>query len=67
MEVSGQLHTPAGKTPWYPLYRRLGGAQSRSGVEKNSQPLPVLEPPIIQSVAQRYTTELAWLPFVRRA
>jgi hypothetical protein len=30
-----------GKTPWYPLYRRLGGPQSRSGrggEEKNSEP-----------------------------
>jgi hypothetical protein len=41
--------------------RRLGGPQSRSGrrgEEKNSQPLPGHEPPIIQPVAQRYTTEL---------
>jgi hypothetical protein len=35
----------------------------RAGVDvvakrKNSQPLPGLEPPIIQPVAQRYTTEL---------
>jgi hypothetical protein len=40
------------------LDRRLGGAQSRSGSggeEKNSQPLPGLEPPIIQPVAQLYT------------
>jgi hypothetical protein len=52
------------KRPWYPLDRRLGGSQIRSGrggEEKNSQPLPVLEPPIIQPVAQRYTTELSWL------
>jgi hypothetical protein len=69
MEVSGQLHAPAtlppGKSPWYPLDRRLGGPQSRSGFggeEKNSQPLPGLEPPIIQRVAQRYTTELSRLP-----
>jgi len=44
-----------GKIPWYPLYRRLGGPQSRSGrggEEKNSQLLPGLEPPIIQPVAQ---------------
>jgi hypothetical protein len=33
----------------------------RSGEEKNSYPLPRLEPPIIQSVAQRYTTELSRL------
>jgi hypothetical protein len=46
------------------LDRRLGGAHSRSGrggEEKSSQPLPGLEPPIIQPVAQRYTTELSWL------
>jgi hypothetical protein len=33
--VSGQLHSPAalppGKSPRYPLYKRLGGPQSRSG------------------------------------
>jgi hypothetical protein len=37
-----------GKSPWYPLDRRLGGPHSRSrrdGEEKNSQPLPGLEPP----------------------
>jgi hypothetical protein len=55
---------PQGKSPWYPLDRRLGGPQSRSGRggdEKNSQTLPGLEPPIIQSVAQRCTTELSRL------
>jgi hypothetical protein len=35
MEVSGQLHAPAGlppgRKPPYPLDRRLGGPQSRSG------------------------------------
>jgi hypothetical protein len=43
---------------------RLGGPQSRSergGKEKNSQPQPGLKPPIIQPVAQRYTTELTRL------
>jgi hypothetical protein len=42
----------------------MGGLQSRSGrcgEEKNSQPLPGLEPPIIQPIAQRYTTELSGL------
>jgi hypothetical protein len=65
MEVICQLYAPAalppqGKSPWYPLDRRLGGPQSRSGPggeEKNSQPLPGLEPPIIQPVVQRYTAE----------
>jgi len=50
MEVSGQLHVrplyPQGKSPWYPLDGRLGGAQRRSGhggEEKNSQPPPGIE------------------------
>jgi hypothetical protein len=39
-----------------------GGPQSlsgRGGEEKNSQPLPGLEPPVIQPIAQRYTTRLS--------
>jgi hypothetical protein len=50
MEVNGQIHAPAalpqGKSPWYPLDRRLGGLQSRSGrggEKKNSQPPPGIE------------------------
>jgi hypothetical protein len=38
---------PQGKSPWYPLDRRPGGPQSHSGhggEEKNSQPLPGIEP-----------------------
>jgi hypothetical protein len=38
---------PQGKSPWYPLNRRLGGPQSRSGSvdeEKNSQPQSWIEP-----------------------
>jgi len=38
---------PHGKSPWYPLDRRLGGTQSCSGCggeEKNSQPTPGIEP-----------------------
>jgi hypothetical protein len=54
---------PRGNSPAYPLDRRLGGPQSRCGrgEEKNSQPLLGLEPPIIQLVAQSYTTELTRL------
>jgi hypothetical protein len=44
MEVSSELHAPAtlspGKEPRYPLDRRLGGPQSRSGdgdEEKNNR------------------------------
>jgi hypothetical protein len=51
-----------GNSPWYPLDKRLGGPLSQSGrggEEKNSQPLLGLEPPIIQPVAQCYTTELS--------
>jgi hypothetical protein len=62
MEVSGQLHAsaalPPGKEPRFLLDRSLGGSQSwsgRGGEEKNSQPLPGLEPPIIQPVANRRT------------
>jgi hypothetical protein len=69
MEVSGQLHAPValppGKQPLYPLARRLDGPQSRSGgggEEKNSQPLSGLETPIIQPVAQRYTTDISQFP-----
>jgi hypothetical protein len=68
MEVSGQLHAPTalpqGKEPLVSMDRRLGGPQSRSGrggEQKNSQPLPGLESPIIQPVAQRYTAELSRL------
>jgi hypothetical protein len=38
---------PQGKSPLYPLDRRLGGPQSlsgRSGEEKNTQPPPGIEP-----------------------
>jgi hypothetical protein len=51
MEVSGQIHAPAalppGKSPCYPVDRRLGGHQSRPGLggeEINSQPPPGIEP-----------------------
>jgi hypothetical protein len=49
-----------GKSPWYPLDMKLGEPQSRSGrsgEEKNSQPLSVLQPPFIQLAVQCYTTE----------
>jgi hypothetical protein len=56
---------PHGNSSWYQSDMRLGGSQSRSGrggEEKNSQPLPGLESPIIQPVAERYITELSRLP-----
>jgi hypothetical protein len=46
--MSGQFHTPAaGKSPRYPLDRKLGGAQGRFGrceVEKHLLPLLGIEP-----------------------
>jgi len=56
--VGGQRHAPAafppGKTR-YPLYRRLGGPQGRSGrVRKISHP-PGLDPRTFQPVTSRYT------------
>jgi hypothetical protein len=53
-----------GESPWYPLDRRLGRPQGPSGrgsEEKNSWPLPGLEPPIILPIAQRYTSGTAAL------
>jgi hypothetical protein len=54
---------PQGKSPWYPLNRRLGGPQSRSGrggeEEKKLPALAGNKTPIIQPIAQRYTTELS--------
>jgi hypothetical protein len=55
------------KSPCYPLDRRLGGPQSlsgRGGEEKNSQPLPTFEPPIIQPLVQCCTTELSRLLYI---
>jgi len=40
---------------WVSLHSRSGGG----GEEKNSQPLPGLEPPIIQPTAQRNTAQLS--------
>jgi hypothetical protein len=66
MEVSGQLHAPAdlppGKSPWFPLDRRLGGPQSRSGHGGGKKKFPAPSPrresnprtPIVQPVVQRY-------------
>jgi len=44
--MSGHLHAPADlppwKSPWYPLYRKLCGSQTRWREEKNL-PLPEIE------------------------
>jgi len=43
---------PQGRSSWYSLDRKLGGPQSQPGCcgeEKESQPLPELEPQIINT------------------
>jgi hypothetical protein len=46
MEMSGQLHAPAvlpaGKESLYPLNKRLGGPQSRSGRGGDDKKIPDL-------------------------
>jgi hypothetical protein len=61
--VSGQLQAPAaltpGKSPSYPLDRRLGGPQSRSGRGGGEKILDPRDsnphPSVVQPVASRYT------------
>jgi hypothetical protein len=60
MGVSGQRHAPAaryprGKDPRYPLYRRLGGPQSRSGKILCLCRGSNLNCPVVQPVARHYT------------
>ena len=58
MGVGGQHHAPAalppGKTQ-YPLYRRLGGPQGRSGQVRKISPPPGFDSRNVQPVASRYT------------
>ena len=58
MGVGGQHHAlaalPPGKTR-YPLYRRLGGPQDRSGRVRKISPPPGFDPRIVHPVARRYT------------
>ena len=56
--VSVQGHTLAAlppRKPRYPLYRRLGGPQGRSGRVQKISPPPGFDPRTVQSVASRYT------------
>jgi hypothetical protein len=68
MEVSCKLHAPAAlppeKEPLVPTGQEAEWASEPVWTQwrgENSQYLPGLEPPTIQPVAQRYTTELTWL------
>ena len=56
--VGGERHAPANLPPGntrYPLYRRLGGPQGRSGRVRNVSSPPGFDPRIVQTVASRYT------------
>ena len=58
MGVEGQHHAPAALPPGktrYPLYRRLGGPQGRSGRVRKISPPPGFDPLTVQPVASRYT------------
>ena len=56
MGVGGQRHAPAALPPGktrYPLYRRLGGRQSRSGRVRKISPPPGFDRRTVQPVASR--------------
>ena len=56
--VGGQRHAPAALPPGkirYPFYRRLGGAQGRSGQVRKISPPSGFDPRTVQPVARRYT------------
>ena len=58
MVVAGQHHAPAALPPGktrYPLYRRLGGSQGRSGRVRKISPPQGFDPRTVQPVASRYT------------
>ena len=58
MGVGGQRHAPANLPPGkthYPLYRRLGGPQSRSGKVRKISHSSGFDPRNAQPVASRYT------------
>jgi hypothetical protein len=58
MGMGGLRHAPAALPPGktrYPLYRRLGGPQGRSGRVRKISRLPGFDPRTVQPVASRYT------------
>jgi hypothetical protein len=56
MELSGWLHAPTAisrrKEPRYPLARRLGGSQSRSGrgADEKESSLPGIQPGYVKKI-----------------
>ena len=58
MGMGSQRHVPAALPPGktrYPLYRRLGEPQGRSGWVQKISPPPGFDPRTVQPVASRYT------------
>jgi len=56
--VGGKCHAPAALTlekTRYPLYRSLGGPQSRSGQVRKISPPPGFDPRTVQPASSRYT------------
>jgi hypothetical protein len=56
--VGGKRHTPTVLPPGviqYPVYRRLGETQGRSGRVRRISPAPGFDPRNVQLVASRYT------------
>jgi hypothetical protein len=49
------LYPSPRKETRYPLYRRLGGSQGRSGRVRKISPPPGFDPRTVQPVASRYT------------
>jgi len=57
MGVGDQRHAPAALPPGktrYPLYKRLGGPQGRSGRMRKTSPPPGFDLRTVQPVASRY-------------
>jgi hypothetical protein len=58
MGVGGKRHDPAALPPGqarYPLYRKLGGPQGRSGRVQNILPLPGFDRRTVHPVASHHT------------
>ena len=58
MGVGGKHHAPSALPPGktrYPVYRRLGGPQGRSGRVRKISPPPGFDTRTVQPVASRYT------------
>ena len=69
MGVGGQHHAPAalhpGKTR-YPLYRRLGRPQGRSGRVRKISPPTGIDPRTVKPVASRYTDWAISVPILEQ-